>query len=233
MRPRIIRISPYAVADPNGISASSTPAAGGVQELTLGGALASGGTVTFDTPRQVVWTTAADETGVKMLVEGTDKKGNYMAEAIVGVDTSTVSTHKAFTTVTKVSVDGDTTGAIEVGTATIIWTNWVPVNYLADDFEVAMGFAIGSAAGSLDLDVEMTLDNILSDQGNLAAKPRYLTEFDRIAPPHNVFTHSTMTAMAADTTGNLDFPVMAIRLKSNAVITTGPVSLSIIQGGRS
>ena len=233
MRPRILRISPYAAADTDGISASSTPAAGGVQALTIGGALASGGTVTFDTPRQVVVTTAADETGVKFLIKGTDAKGNYMQEAIVGVDTGTVSTVKAFTVVTGIQVDGDTTGAIEVGTATIIWTNWVPVSYLASDFEVAMGFAIGSAAGSLDLDVEMTLDNILVDQGNLAAKPRYLTEFDRIFPPHNVFTHSTMTAMAADTTGNLDFPVRAIRLKSNAVITTGPVALSIIQGGYS
>jgi hypothetical protein len=233
MRPRIIRISPYAAADPNGVSLSQTPAAGGIQELTITGALASGGEVAFDTARQVVITSAADESGRKFIVTGRDSKGNYMSEAIVGANIGTSSTVKAFTVVTSIQVDDDTAGAIEAGTATAIWTNWVPVSYLADDFEVAMGFAIGSAAGSLDIDVEMTLDNILTDQGNLAAKPRYLSEFDRIFPPHNSFTHSTMTAMAADTTGNLDFPVRAIRLRSEAVITTGPVSLSIIQGGYS
>ena len=81
MRPKIIRMATYGVADPNGISTTQTPAAGGIQELTITGATASGGIATMvGQARQVVITTAADETGVKFIVAGTDNKGNYLAE---------------------------------------------------------------------------------------------------------------------------------------------------------
>jgi len=231
MRPRILRISPYETTDPNGISLSQTPIAGGNQELTITGAMASGGIATLQgNPRQVLATWAGDDDTRKLIITGTDAKGNFMQEAIAGADTGTTKTVKAFTTVTSVLIDEDTDGAVQIGTDTVIWTNWFPLNYLAQNFEVAMGFDVGAAASTPDFSVELTLSNILREQGNLADKPRYLSEFDRIFPPHTVFSHSTMVNMAADTTGNLDFPVMAIRLKSNGVFTTGGVSLEILQG---
>jgi hypothetical protein len=230
MRPKIIRISPYAATDPNGVSLSQTPAAGGIQELTITGALAAGGVATMDVPRQVLLTFAGDESSRKFIVTGANGKGNHMAEAIAGTAT-TAQTVQAFTTVTSIQIDADSAGAIQAGTASVVSSNWLPLDYLMGDFQIAMGFDVGAAASTPDFTVELTLSNILRQQGNLADKPRILSEFDRIFPPHTVFSHSTMVNMAADTTGNLDFPVRAIRLKSNGVFITGGVSLEVIQGG--
>ena len=231
MRPKIIRMATYGVADPNGISLSQTPAAGGIQELTITGALASGGVATMvGQARNVVLTFAGDESAKKFIVTGTDSRGNYLREALAGTAT-TATTVQPFTTITSIQINTDSAGAIQAGTGTVVTTNWFPLNYLASDFQVALGFDIGAATGSPSFTVEMTLSNILREQGNLAAKPRYLSEFDRVYPPHTVFSHSTMVTMAADTTGNIEYPIIALRLKSLAIIETGGVSLEVIQGG--
>lgn len=232
MRPKIIRISPYETTDPNGISASQTPNAGGIQELTITGAMASGGIATLQgTPRQVLLTFAGDESARTFVVTGTDLKGNSIIEAVAGGGIGTVKTVRAFVTVTSIKVDDDTAGAVQAGTDTVVFSNWVPISYLSPEFEVAMAFDAGAAATTPDFTVEYTLSNIMNQQGDDLVKPRIMTEFDLTYPTHSFFSHSTMANLAADATGNLDFPVRAIRLKSNGVFVTGGVTLHIIQGG--
>ncbi len=230
MRPRVLNISPYAATDPDAVATSQTPAAGGRQALTLDGAFASDGVATMDFRRQVVITSAADDSARRFLVKGTDKKGNFRSEAVDGPDTGTVSTVQAFTTVTSVEVDDDTAGAIQVGTLTIVSSNWLPLDYLRTDFQVAMGIAIGAATA--DLTVELTLSNILARRGN-DPQPQVGSwlgsDFDLLFPTVNVFDHDSLVNVAADTTGNLAFPVRAIRLKSNAVLTGDDVSLEVVQ----
>ncbi len=230
MRPRVLTISPYAAADPDAVATSQTPAAGGVQELTLDGAFASGGVATMDFRRQVVIASVADDTGRVFLVEGTDEKGNFRSEAVVGANAGDASTVQAFTTVTAVKVDDDTAGAVEVGTADIISSNWLPLDYMRTDFQVALGIAVGGATA--DLTVELTLSNILARRGN-DPQPQVGSwlgsEFDLFFPTINIFDHDSLVNVTADTTGNLAFPVRAIRLKSNAVLTGDDVSLEVIQ----
>lgn len=225
MRPRVLTISPYAAADADLIAVAQTPAAGGIQELTL-----TANPVTLDFRRQVVITTAADETARRFIVEGTDEKGNFRQEAVVGVDTGTVSTVQAFTTVTSIRVDDDTTGAIEVGTATIVSSNWLPLDYLVTDFQVALAITIGGATA--DLTVELTLSNILDRRGN-DPQPTvghwFGSEFDLVFPDINIVDHDSLVNVAADATGNIAFPVRALRLKSNAVLTGDDVNLEVIQ----
>lgn len=231
MRPNIIRISPYAATDPNAVSVSQTPAAGGVQELTITGVFASGGVATMDEPRQVVITSAANESGRTFVVTGTSLKGNEIMEAVTGANIGTVSTVRAFTTVTSIRVDANTAGAVQAGTLSVVFSNWVPMNYLSSEFEIAMAFDAGLAATTPDFTVEYTLSNIMNNQGDDLTKPRIMTDFDLSYPTHRFFSHSTLVNLAADATGNLDFPVRAIRLKSNGVFITGGVTLQIIQGG--
>ncbi len=233
MRPKIIRISPYATTNADAVAESQTPAAGGIQELALDGSFLSGGVLTMDEPRQVVITTAADETAIIFLIEGTDLKGNQILEAVTGVDTGTVSTVRAFNTVTSIKVSGDTTGVILAGTLAVVFSNWVPVSYISggNSFEVALAFDAGLAATTPDFTVEYTLSNILRWQGDDRDKKRIMTDFDLSFPTHRFFPHSTMVNLAADATGNLDFPVRAVRLKSNGVFVTGGVTLQIIQSG--
>ena len=71
-----------AAADPNGISASA--AVGNNANLVIGGALASGGAVTFDSPRNVTITSAGNDSGISFTVTGTDVDGAAQTESITG-----------------------------------------------------------------------------------------------------------------------------------------------------
>ncbi len=225
MRPRVLTISPYAIADVDFVAVSQTPAAGGIQELTL-----TADPVVMDFRRQVVIASAADDSGRVFLVTGTDEKGNQKVEAVAGPNTGSVSTVQAFTTVTSVKVDDDTAGAITVGTGTVVSSNWLPLDYLVTDFQVSLGISVGGATA--DLTVELTLSNILDRRGN-DPQPTvgqwFGSDFDLVFPEINIFDHDSLVNIIADTTGNLAFPVRAIRLKSNAVLTGDDVALEVIQ----
>ena len=101
-------------ADTDGVCQSQTPAAGGVQDLTINGALSSGGIATFTTARFITITSASDDSGRTFTVIGTDVNGNAQTETIEGPATTVTGT-LYFRTVTQVTVDDDTAGAITVG----------------------------------------------------------------------------------------------------------------------
>ena len=231
MRPRILTIGPYATTDPNAVSLSQTPAAGGIQELAIDGVFAAGGVATMDFRRQVVITSAGDDTGRVFVVTGTDEKGNQLVEAVVGANAGTASTVRAFTTVTSVKVDDDTAGAVEVGTLVEVASNWLPLNYVAPTFQVGLALIVGGAA-TPQFDVEMTLDNILAYRGNdpqPSLGSHVGSEFDRIFPVFTPVDHDTLVLVTADTTGNIAFPVRAVRLVSNQLFTADDVKLNVVQ----
>ncbi len=232
MRPRVISISPYAAADPNAVSVSQTPAAGGIQELTITGVFATAGVATMDTPRQVVITAAANDSARVFVITGTDGKGNGIVEAVAGPNVGTTSTVRAFATVTSVKVDADTAGAIEVGTLSVVSTDWFPLDYLQSDFQIGLSLIIGGAL-TPDFDVELTLDNILDYQGNdpIPTRGQWVASvFDRFFPGITPVDHDTLITVVADATGNVAFPVRAIRMVSNQVFTVEAVELNIVQG---
>ena len=102
-------------ADADSICQSQTPAGGGEQDLTINGANASGGVATFTAARKVTITSADTDTGRTFTVTGTDINGADLTETISGPDTAAVTGTSYFKTVTGVSVDDDTAGAITVG----------------------------------------------------------------------------------------------------------------------
>lgn len=231
MRPRVLTIGPYATTDPNAVATAQTPAAGGIQELTIDGVFASGGIATMDFRRQVVLTVVADESARVFVITGTDEKGNQLVEALAGVAAGTASTVRAFTTVTSIKVDDDTAGAVEFGTLAIVASNWLPVNYVAPTFQVGLAVIIGAAL-TPSFDVEMTLDNILAWRGNdpqPSIGSHVGSEFDRFFPTITPVDHGTLTAVVADETGNIAFPVRAVRLVSNQLFTADDVRLDVVQ----
>ena len=116
--------SGVAAADPDGICLSQTP--GGASNLTINGALTSGGEATLSSTGVVarnvsVTSGGSSETGKKFTITGTDSAGNAVSEEISGPGSSaTVYTSKAFTIVTQVAVDGATSGAVTVGSGTTV-----------------------------------------------------------------------------------------------------------------
>lgn len=103
-------------ADADGVCESQTPAAGGEQNLTINGALASGGVATFTAARLITIASAADDSARTFTVTGTDVNGNTQTETITGPVTTVTGT-LFFRTVTQVTVDANTAGAITVGMA--------------------------------------------------------------------------------------------------------------------
>lgn len=226
MRQNVLQIDPYAAGDADLVAASQTPAAGGEQALTLVSPV-----VTMDTPRQVVFTFAASEVGKSFLVTGTRRDGKQVVEAVAGTAAS-ANTVQAFATVTEVLIDQDSAGAIQVGTATVVTTSWLPLDYIIPDFKVGLVITIDGATA--DLTVELTLTNLLSRKGNFPTPPHSAhvgSKFKLIYPTVNAIDHDTLVNIAANESGNIAFPVTAVRLKSNAIVVTESVFMEVLQAG--
>ena len=101
--------------DADGICAQQT--LGGAGNALLNGALASGGTVTLDVPRNVVVDAAGAATAV-LTITGTDAYGIPMSEAITLNGTTAVAGKKAFKTITRVAASAAATDFF-VGTGDI------------------------------------------------------------------------------------------------------------------
>jgi hypothetical protein len=102
-------------ADADGVCTSQTPAAGGVQNLTIDGAEAISGTAFFVAARRITVTAVGDETARTFTITGTDVNGNALTESIAGPNATTANTDAYFRTVTQVTVDDDTADAVTVG----------------------------------------------------------------------------------------------------------------------
>ena len=196
MRPTIQTVT-LAAADADGICQSQTPAAGGQQNLTINGALASGGVATMDRARHVSIASAGNDSARTFTVTGTDRYGNTISEAITGPNATTVNGTKNFLTVTQVSVDDDTVGAITVGSANECETGWIPLDHYMSSFKVALAVHL-SAGANMTYAVQHTLDNV-QDRGFL--------EDDA-----DVLVHDDLTAKTTSDDGNYAFPPSAIRL---------------------
>jgi len=105
-----------AAADPNGISTAATIS--GAANLTINGALADGGSVTMDCPRNVTILSAADDSGITFTVTGTDESGTAITEVITGADSTTATGSSFFQTVTQIATSGSSTGNVSAGSGT-------------------------------------------------------------------------------------------------------------------
>jgi hypothetical protein len=107
-------ISDEVAADPNGFSASAQVANNAA--LTLGGALASGGSVTLGSARTVVITSGSDDSGISFNVVGTNLDGASLTENITGGSSTASTGTKFFKTIISITAVGDPAGTVIAGT---------------------------------------------------------------------------------------------------------------------
>ena len=158
MRPKTIIISPDA-ADRNGVCLAQTPAVAG--NLTIAGALATGGVATMDIARHLSIYSDADESGVTFTITGTDRNGAALTETIVGPNATTTNGLRNFLTVTQVAVDAAGTGNVEVGSADELETKWYPADHYKTDY---YSYSVQLSSGaSLTHRLEYTLDDVYAD----------------------------------------------------------------------
>ena len=107
-----------ATADTDGISTAA--AVGDGASLVIGGALASGGAVTFDQPRNITILSAGDDSGISFTVTGTDETATSATESITGANAGTATGSAYFTTITAIAAVGDPAGNVSAGSGTSI-----------------------------------------------------------------------------------------------------------------
>ena len=100
-------------ADDDGISANA--AVGNNAALTIGGALASGGSVTLSHARKVTITSAGDDDEISFTVVGTDVNGDSQTETVTGANAGVATSSNFFLTIASITAVGDPAGNVKAG----------------------------------------------------------------------------------------------------------------------
>lgn len=200
-------------ADADGICQSQTPSGAG--ELTINGALASGGVATLGSgknQRQVLITAVGDESGRTFTVTGTNWDGVTISETITGPNASTAASVLSYQTVTSVEVDAATADAITVGTNGIGDSPLIPMNLRQTPFNASVGIV---ADGTIDYTVRHTFDDVLGQSASTQ---------------HTFFNHDStdLVNATASQDGNYAFPVSGIQVRINS--GTGTLKIRVYQG---
>jgi len=99
--------------DADGISAAA--AVGNNAALTIGGALADGGSVTNVGGRIVTILSAGNDAAISFTVVGTDVNGDAQTESITGANAGTATGTKYFRTIASITAVGDPAGNVSAG----------------------------------------------------------------------------------------------------------------------
>ena len=201
--------------DDNGISVSQTPAAGGAQELTITGALAAGGVAIMAAGQPVSIESAADETGRTFTVTGTDADGTACTDAITGADSATALGTVFFKTVTSISVDDDTAGAVYAGVLKADGGVSPTMDVNVGEYGVAFVPSLWTDVTTGTYTVEMTYTKINDTNSNGYSNSAVwfpITEF---------------TAKTADIQANLTVPCHGLRMKTTTS-TSGAMTAVLI-----
>lgn len=202
-----------ATEDRDGIATAQTTAGAG--NLTLAGALTSGGVYTagdgsgVSVGHQVSAYCAGDINTVVFTVTGTDPDGLAQTDTITGVNASTVETTKYFKTVTQVAASATCGTNVEIGIVDEIATQRIPIEPRTTNFSVGMGCDI---TGTASVTVQLTMDNLYDPD----TTPNYIADT----------TFATKTSTFFSQLGVL---CSAVRLVTNSYSTSAVLNFHVIQ----
>ena len=163
MRPTTIYVGPLAAASANAIALSQTLGAAG--PLTLNGSLVSSGVATMDATRQVLLTSAGNDSGINFTITGTGPTGAAQSETVTGANAATVASVLSYATIKSITASGATAGNVTAGTNTVADSPWVRFDTMATGAVAAMFTTTGT--------VNYTLYLSMDDPNDVAGDPRY------------------------------------------------------------
>lgn len=204
-----------AAADDDGISLSQTPLTAG--DLTITGALATAGVATLTAAgigREIIITSAGDDSLITFTVYGTNPNGNSQTEVITGAATGVATGVQMFKTVTRIAVSAATAGAVKAGTNGVGATRWLPMNIHAQPVNISIGAVV---TGTVNYSLNYTYSdvNAVTDQN--------------VWIPPTVWTDTTMVNKTANNDTTFSLPINALRILLNS--GTGTVAATVIQAG--
>lgn len=142
-------------ADDNGICTTQQPAAGGVQYLTLNGALVTAGVAYLGSTRRVLITSDGNDSVRTFVITGTNWAGDIISESLTGPNAAAVYSVLDYLTVTSITISGNAVGNLIVGTNGIGGSPWVRM----DDFALSNISIQCNVSGSVNYTVQSTLDD--------------------------------------------------------------------------
>lgn len=212
MQQTVVTVGPLVAASANNIATSQTPSAGA---LTLNGSLVTGGVAILDTPRQVLLTFAANETGHNFVVSGTDWANSLVSETVAGTTAGTVPSVLSYKTVTSIVISANATGAITVGTNAIASSPWIRLDGWASP-TISKQLTVN---GTVNYTVQQTMDD-----PNAAVNPVSPSAVNWINDPDLNFVAQTANAQ-----GYWSFIPIWARVLLNS--GSGSVTMTVQQSG--
>jgi hypothetical protein len=209
-------VGPLAAASATAIRTATTVAAGAV---VLNGATVSGGVATLDAPRAVLFTFASAEPGLILTIVGTGAglPPIGLTETIAGpAAPGTVSSLYKYKTITSITSNQASSGAISIGTNTLNYSGWVQFDRYAKTTNVAIQL---TAVGTVNYTLQQTLDD-----PNSTVNP--------VAPANVTWVNSGDTN-AVGATGTIQTNYQFAPAWARILLTSGTGSVlgTFIQGG--
>lgn len=206
MKPKRLSYTPVTGAT-NNIATSQTPGAAG--NLTLDGALASGGVIPQQTLGYIIsQTSVSDESGKTILITGTNADNAAQTETVTcaGAGLTVVST-KYFRSITSIYVSAATTGAITVGTPNTTLCAVTP---------------------TFPVDINKNYTTVACDiGGTINFTPQKCYERPTAGETPNWITLQAAGAVDVQTT--VTGPVGAVRVQINSYTNNATLAFSILQ----
>jgi hypothetical protein len=152
VRPIRFTIGNFAAASANNIAASQSVAAGA--SVILNGTTAG----TLDTARQVIITSAGNDSGITFTIVGTSPQRGTITEVLTGANIGVATSLNSFLTVTSITPSGATAAAITVGTNTVA-DSFIVLDAYANPTDVQLNAVV---TGTITFQIDQTLDDIFS-----------------------------------------------------------------------
>jgi len=182
--------------------AASGAAAGNVSAGT-------NGVITLDKPRQVLITSAGNDSGITFTFTGTDWNNNPITETVTGPNATTATTVEDFSTITSIVTSGTTASTVTIGTNGVAHSRPVFIDAWAFP-QTALQVVV---SGTVNYTIEQTLDNP-NDSG--------MVNVSWFNHPDPAFVAATASAQS-----NYAYPPRMTRAKLNS--GTGTITYTIIQ----
>ena len=211
----------------NGIALSQSLAGAG--NLTLNGALVSGGVATLSPPRRVYITSAGNDAGITFTVYGTDRYGTSISEVMQGANGAATSrgvgySVNDFLTVTRIAASGATASTVTAGTGAVASSPWFGWSHEIAPLQVGIGCEV---SGTATATVEHTYDDPNAaypgaPQPNANSPPLAWAD-----PVINAVSANTQTSLP----GPNGVPSVVFASRLTVFSGTGTVTFQAIQAG--
>lgn len=138
---------------------SITVSAGTTGAITVGSYAAA----TLDVARQVLITSAGNDSGITFTVAGTDWAGSPISEVITGANIGTATGVLDFLTITSITTSGAVASTVTIGTNGVAGSPWVRFDQLASN---AQTFAQFDVTGTVNYTLQLSMNdpNVITNQ---------------------------------------------------------------------